>query len=261
VGNVNHTTISNFEDAISRNTKAILISHRSNFFLRGEDTRPELKELINLADKNNIPLIYDEGSGNLTDKIVSEAPTIKEAIKVGVDIVLSSGDKLLGGPQAGLIIGKKRYIEAIRKNHLLRALRTGKLTYLALYATLTLYKEDSLKDIPNLQFITRGIDFLEKTADNLSSQLNEILGDKGKANVLDDISRVGGGTLPHLELPTRVVLVDISGLTPHSLRDKMRGGVPPVIGRLRDEGFVLDVRTLFEGDVEEIVGVVKEIID
>lgn len=254
VGTTNKTHLKDYVEAITEQTKAILKVHTSNYRIIGFHADVPNYELAELAHANNLPVIHDLGSGSLVDLSpygLKGEPTVKEIVASGIDIVTFSGDKVLGGPQAGIIAGKKEYIEKIKKNQMLRALRCDKLTLTALSETLRLYYDEktALAKIPTLNAITVSGEELKKKARKLYNVLKKVLPqDKIKLTLEENVSRVGGGSFPENDLPTYVVCLDFLEESPtfsaQALKEKFLKTNPPLIGRVEHDKFLFDVRTI-----------------
>lgn len=254
VGTTNKTHLKDYQDAFSENTKAVLKVHTSNYRIIGFQADVPNHELAEFAHSRNIPLIHDLGSGSLIDLSafgLRNEPTVKGIVASGVDIVTFSGDKVLGGPQAGIIAGKKEYIDRIKKNQMLRALRCDKLTLSALSATLRLYYDEKLafEKIPTLNGLTASKDILKKKAKRLHNMLKGIMPkEKVKLTVEENISRVGGGAFPETDLPTYAVCVDFleknSAFSAEAWKERFLKTDPPIVGRVERDKFLFDVRTI-----------------
>lgn len=270
VGSTNKTHYSDYEDAINDETGVLMKVHTSNYRILGFSENVSLEEMRELGDKYDIPVVEDLGSGvfiDLSKYNMSYEPTVNDSIRKGVDVVSFSGDKMLGGPQAGIIVGKKKYIDAMKKNQLTRALRVDKMTIAALEATLRLYldEEKAIKKIPTLRMLTYTCDELREKA----SSLYNIVKNKVDNNNVDlEISieackgQVGGGSMPTEELDSFAVVLKPRKLSVNKFEEKLRLGSHHIIARVYDDKYVLDVRTIFEDEFEiiadEIVGVLGE---
>lgn len=256
VGTTNKTHLKDYVEALSEQTKAILKVHTSNYRIIGFHADVPNYELAELAHEKNLPLIHDLGSGSLIDLSpygLRGEPTVREIVASGIDIVTFSGDKVLGGPQAGIIAGKKEYIEKIKKNQMLRALRCDKLTLTALSETLRLYYDEktALTKIPTLNAITAPKEELKKKARKLYNILKKAIPqDKVKLSLEENVSRVGGGSFPENDLPTYVVCLDFleesSTFSAQAWKEKFLKTNPPLIGRVEHNKFLFDVRTISE---------------
>jgi len=266
VGTTNKTHLEDYHRAISENTALILKVHTSNYRIVGFTSEVSLPELATLSRENKIPLMNDLGSGCLLDLsrygLVKE-PTVREAIHLGSDIVTFSGDKLLGGPQAGIILGKKDLLTRMEKNSLMRVLRVDKLTLSALEATLLLYlDEDKAKEkIPTLRMLTFTLEEIEKKAIILADMIKRDLSSFLKVEIKRDSSQVGGGALPLVDLPTWVVALTPLKSTVHQLEQKMRESDPPVIARISNDQILMDLRTIDEGEVNLILDSIRKSIN
>jgi len=249
VGTTNRTHVWDYDNAVDSETALLLKVHKSNYSVLGFTKEVSLEELVELGRKHEIPVMEDLGSGTFIDFSrygMMKEPTVQESVKAGVDIVTFSGDKLLGGPQAGLIVGKKAYIDRIRKNPINRALRIDKMTLAALEQTLRLYRDEekAVSSIPTLRMMTVSLDVITRRAENLRGKLTALDPQRLTIEILDLVSRPGGGSLPLLELPTKCLGVRIKNLSPNTVESEMRRNKPPIIGRIEEDRFVLDVRTI-----------------
>jgi L-seryl-tRNA(Ser) seleniumtransferase len=258
IGTTNRTHLSDYEGAIAEHTALILKVHTSNFRIVGFTSEVELKELAQLAHSHHLPVMEDLGSGCLIDLSkygLDWEPTVQEAIKEGADIVTFSGDKLMGGPQAGIILGRKEYIQRIKVNPLNRALRIDKLTLAGLESTLLTYLDEAkaVREIPTLRMLTYSRDELRKRAQRLSRKIRAKISKGLRIGVRDDVSQVGGGAYPVQLLPTNVVTLKPDQGTVHQLEEKLRRGKPPIIARVSKEELLLDVRTVGDDELDLIV--------
>ncbi len=263
VGTTNRTHIEDYEKAINENTALLLKVHTSNFQIRGFTSEVGKQELKTLARMHNIPVMEDLGSGVLVDLGhygISEEPTVMDSVKADIDIITFSGDKLLGGPQAGIIIGKQKYVSKIKKHPLTRALRIDKLTLAALEQVLMFYRDDMLEEIPILQMLSRPIDVMERQAQEVAEKLKKVIGENGSVSIVDDESQVGGGSLPGEEFPTKAVAINIKGLSPDELSKRLRASRIPVIGRIKNERYLLDMRTISTSAINDIVEMVGDVL-
>ncbi len=266
VGTTNRTHLRDYENAISSETGLLLKVHTSNYRIMGFTASVELPELVSLAKKFGLPVMEDLGSGNFVEFDVpqlSSEPTVQASVKAGVDVVTFSGDKLLGGPQAGLIVGKKTIVDQIKSNPLTRALRIDKLTLAALESTLQLYRDIPLAQaqIPTLRMLCVQLPEIEQRARHLVEALAD-LGDERLDTTLCELpSRVGGGALPTMELPSCCVGATIRGLSANAIDNAFRAFDPPVIGRIENDLFIIDPRTVLEGESELIVDTFKRLLE
>lgn len=261
VGTTNKTHLQDYAQGFTENTGAILKVHTSNYRIVGFTEAPSLTDLAQLAHENGVPLLNDLGSGLLLDMRrfgLPYEPTVKECLEQGCDVVTFSGDKLLGGPQAGIIVGKRAYIEQLKKNQLLRALRIDKMTLAALEATLQLYLDEAeaIKEIPVLQMMAQTEADCHKKADHLATLIKQA--DLGfTVEVLADASAVGGGSYPEFTLPTAVVALQQADLTAEKLQTKLRSADVSIISRIKHDVNLLDVRTIAETEFELLVTQLK----
>ena len=251
VGATNKTHIGDYKNAITESTGALLRVHTSNFAIVGFTSKPSLAELAKLGSENDIPLVEDLGSGCLIDLSpygIRNQPTVPDSVKAGADIITFSGDKLLGGPQAGIIVGMEKYLSEMKKHPLARAVRIDKLCLAALESTLRLYRDDPVKHIPTLRMICAPVEEIYEKA----AELAEIIKNTGtEAGIVKCESQVGGGAMPGECLPSFGVAVTMSGMTANETERHFRTGMPPVIGRIADNQFLLDVRTIEREDFHE----------
>jgi L-seryl-tRNA(Ser) seleniumtransferase len=243
VGTTNRTHLRDYASAINENTAAILIAHHSNYKIIGFTTEPETAELAALAKEKNVLLLYDQGSGSLLDTGrfgLDPEPTVTAALEAGVDVVAFSGDKLLGGPQAGILCGTADLISRLKKHPLARAVRADKLCLAALSATLTHFLTGkAIKEIPVWQMIARPLQQIKSEAETLAARLQEM---GLTAAVVEGQSTVGGGSLPGTSLPTYLVAVERDNL--ETLTAALRANNPPIIGRIQDNYLLFDLRTV-----------------
>ncbi len=262
VGTTNKTHISDYESAISENTALLMRVHTSNYKILGFTEKPSLKDIVEIGRKYRIPVYEDLGSGslvNLTKFGLSYEPTVQEVLKSGVDVVSFSGDKLLGGPQAGIILGRKELLERIKRHPLNRALRVGKLTLSVLESTLRLYLDEDLaiKEIPVLSLLSQPLERIKKRAESLFSKLQEF-SKFIDVKVVEEESEVGGGALPLQKLPTFAVSLKHKVYSIGTFDCLLRELDVPIIGRIKDDRILLDMRTVFDEDVETIYRMLRE---
>jgi L-seryl-tRNA(Ser) seleniumtransferase len=244
VGTTNRTRILDYERAISDRTRLLLRVHRSNFEITGFAEQPTIQELVALAQKHKLPLMEDLGSGALFDlrTVGISEPGVLDSLRSGVHVVTYSGDKLLGGPQAGLISGREDLVRKMRSNSLFRALRVDKLTYAALEATLLAYVKRDYKPIPALRMIELRTQAIQARAQDLKSQLSTT---QLHAELIPGKSLIGGGAAPSSTLPTILLALTRDGLSANELEARLRASDPPVIGRVEEKRVLLDLRTVF----------------
>jgi L-seryl-tRNA(Ser) seleniumtransferase len=257
VGTTNRTHLRDYQKAMGPETALLLKVHTSNFRVMGFTSDVSLEELVALGKGQNVPVMNDLGSGCFVDLSrygLEKEPTVQEAVKTGVDVVTFSGDKLLGGPQAGIIVGEKRFLDPIKNNPLTRALRIDKLTLAALESTLLLYLDEkkAIKEIPTLRMLTVDPLPLKRRGRRLMKKLTEVADKEVSLGLREDISHVGGGALPLQELPTIVLGIKPLHLSVNDLEKKLRFGEPPIISRISKDELILDMRTIFEDEVSLI---------
>ena len=264
VGATNRTHLRDYSQAIGSETAALLKAHTSNYRIVGFHKEVDLAALVDLGRKHSLPVLEDLGSGNLfhfPDSIHMDEPTVQSRLKKGVSVVTFSGDKILGGPQAGLILGRKEFIDPIKKNPLNRALRIDKMTLAALEATLRLYKDPELagSEIPTLRMICSPVEKLRSRATRLAGKIRRELGQAFAVSTRKGSSRVGGGASPELDLPTQLVRLEPRiDLDVERLRELLLRTDPPLVGRVEEDGFCLDPRTLLGSDASQIVDVLQQ---
>lgn len=253
VGTTNKTHAYDYINAVTENTGAFLKVHTSNFKITGFTEEVSLEEMCRIGHERGIPVIYDLGSGllcDLDDAGVREEPRVLPSMAAGVDVLSFSGDKLLGGPQAGIIVGRREWIEKMKKNPLTRAFRVDKMTFAALEETLRCYLDGSCaQSVPTIAMIRRPVAELEKAARRLRGQLRRLNG--VTADVTAEQSQVGGGSVPSVFLETRAVQVEVSGLSAAALEEKLRRE-HSIICRIVHDKVIFDMRTLLEGDDKKI---------
>lgn len=262
VGTTNRTYVHDFERAIDPDGVGLLLAvHHSNYQITGFTSQPSLAELAELSRRCNIPLVEDLGSGTLLDTApfgLAHEPTIQESLAAGVDLVTASGDKLLGGPQAGLILGKANLIARLKKHPLIRALRVDKITLAALQATLLAYLENKATvEIPVWQMISANLNSLTRRASKWQTALRRSPELPAlRLQVRNSVSTVGGGSLPGQTLPTKALA--ISAASVDKLAEKLRRANPPVIARIADDQLWLDPRTVLPDQDKALIAALKE---
>lgn len=264
IGTTNHTKAHEYDAAINENTGLLLKVHTSNYKVIGFVSETSLEELVKIGKKNDLPVFHDLGSGMLFDLNqfgLPKEPVVQESIKQGADVVSFSGDKLLGGPQAGIIVGRKKYIDQIKKNQMARALRCGKLTFAALEATLRLYfdKEKLIKSHPSLNLMLRSEKELQRNALKLKSGLEKIITNKGNVTIEKGLSEIGGGSLATESLETRLVTLELNNLSVEKLSTKLRQNDPPIITRITKDRVIFDMRTLLDNEMKLILKAITKI--
>jgi L-seryl-tRNA(Ser) seleniumtransferase len=264
VGTTNITRIADYERAIGPNTGALLEVHTSNYRVSGFTKSVPLADLVALGKARGLPVIDDIGSGALLDFArfgFAGEPVARASIAAGADLVLFSGDKLLGGPQAGIIAGRKEFIQRIEKDPLMRAFRLDKMTLAALEATLRLYLNEAaaLREVPTLRMLAVPLVELRQRAEQLAVRIRAVEG-IAKVLVKEDTAYVGGGSLPDQTMPSCVLEVEAKAVSDADLAYRLRTGDPAVVGRLRDEKLVLDVRTIFPDQETALVEAIRRAV-
>lgn len=264
VGTTNRTHLYDYERSITENTGVFLKVHTSNFKICGFTESVPLEDLVKLGRENEIPVVEDIGSGVLLDYAkygFTHEPTVQESIEAGVDVVTFSGDKMLGGPQAGIIVGKKKYVDQMKANQLTRALRVDKMTLAALEGTLRYYvdEKEAIENIPTLSMILMDKDTIKQKCNSLKRKLKNNIKDFN-FQVTEGKSTVGGGSMPTELIDTCVIKVTSEKITPAEMERQLRFGEIPLIARVYDDSLVLDGRTLFKEDFDDIVSCFKKIV-
>ncbi|MEW6417735.1 MAG: L-seryl-tRNA(Sec) selenium transferase [Nitrospirota bacterium] len=257
VGTTNKTHLYDYENAINEDTSLILKVHRSNYKIIGFADEVSMEDLVSLGIRHQIPVMFDLGSGCLIDLkpfgIYSE-PVVKDIVKTGVDITTFSGDKLLGGPQGGVIVGRREYIEKIQKNPMTRAMRIDKLTLSGFEATLMEYinEEKAIENIPTLKLLLQKPEEIGDRANKIAKRLKKEIKDV-YINVMADSSRAGGGALPEVDLTTYVVSIKSDKVSVKEIEERLRKGTPPIIARIKEDSLIIDARTVRDEDLEGLL--------
>ncbi len=260
VGTTNRTRIDDYAAAINERTRLLLRVHPSNFRIVGFTARPSLAEFVELAQRHSLVSMEDLGSGCLIDLStngIRDEPTATASLPAGVDVVTFSGDKLLGGPQAGILAGKRELLERIRKNPLFRALRVDKLIIAALEATISLYLRGRTDDVPALRMINLPMEAIRRRATGLAGKISAR--PRFSVQVRDGESVIGGGSTPAQSLPTALLAVTHSSHSAQDLEQLLRRNSPPVIARVEEDALLLDLRTVFEDQDEELLEALEAI--
>jgi L-seryl-tRNA(Ser) seleniumtransferase len=258
VGTTNRTRLADYEDAISPETGLILRVHQSNFSIEGFTEKPSLPDLVDLGKRKSIPVFHDQGTGllfSLEDLGISAEPTLRDSFLIGVDLIAASGDKLLGGPQCGLLIGRADLIDRIRKNPLMRAFRVDKLTYAALEATLAAYLSEKADSIPIVKMIHAPAVEILRRCEWVAAQVRSA---ELFAEAIPALSLIGGGTAPAARLQSSAVSLRHTTLPPQALLLALRRLDPPVIGRVSEEAVLLDLRTVEPGADVTLVSLLRQ---
>jgi len=258
VGTTNKTYVSDYESNIDDNTGAVLLIHQSNFVIEGFTHKPNIKEIVQMAHKHKVPVFYDLGSGsmiNTEEFSIQYEPTVQDAIKDGVDLVFFSGDKLIGGPQSGIIAGKEKYVQLIEKYPLTRALRLDKVLLAGLIATLQMYITESYIDIPIWNMISKSKEDMLKIVKNWKDKLDYEFLDIEKSKAM-----IGGGSMPeqHVNSYSLSINFDSLSISASQFSKKMINKPTPLIGRVKDNKFILDPRTLLDKQDVEVFKLIEE---
>ncbi len=252
VGTTNRTRAADYEKAITEKTRLLMRVHRSNFEMVGFTEQPSLEELVEIGRKHGIAVLEDVGSGaffDLRNVNVHGEATILDSIRAGVDVVTYSGDKLLGGPQAGMISGTRELVTKIRKNPLFRALRVDKLTYAALEATMLAYVKQDHDAIPAIRIMRISEEELERRAEAIQNRVARM---PLTIDMVESESVIGGGAAPTAKLPTRALAITSPEMSADDIAERLRRNDPPIIARVEDDRVLLDVRTVFPEQDEQV---------
>jgi L-seryl-tRNA(Ser) seleniumtransferase len=264
VGTTNKTYLADYERAITSQTAMLLKVHPSNFRLLGFTHEVPLPELVALGRRYGLVVMEDLGSGCLVDLSrygLEKEPTVQEAVASGADLISFSGDKLLGGPQAGIILGKAEAVKRLKQHPLTRALRPDKLTLAGLEATIRLYlnEAEAVKRIPTLRMLTTPVAEVNRAAQRLARSIKRRWPGRYRVAVQDHVARSGGGALPMVPIPSRALALELPPLAPHQLEERLRASNPPVIARLEHDRLLLDVRTLLPQDFPVLLRVLGDL--
>lgn len=265
IGTTNRTHLKDYQNAITEETGCILKVHQSNYKMIGFTKQITIKELAPLARAHQLPLVDDLGSGALVDLSkwnLPKEPTVQDSVSHGADVTCFSGDKLIGGPQCGIIVGKKEIIDRMKKNPLTRALRCGKMTYAILEATLRLFIDEELlqNSHPVIKMLTEPVDQVKKRAQRLKRRLHDILGDNGIIEVRQDVSEVGSGSLAGYSLATWVVAIKSIHLSAENLAKNLRLSNPPIFCRVKGNQVLLDCSTIRKDELPMIQKAFKTVL-
>ncbi len=270
VGATNRTHLRDYENAINENTALLMKVHQSNFAVVGFTSKVSMSELKELGKRHNIPVIEDLGSGNLVDLTpygFMHEPTVQESLRAGADLVSFSGDKMLGGPQAGIIVGKAELVDKIKKNPMNRAVRIDKLTLAGLEAILAIYRrpEEALRRIPTLRMLSMSYEETKKLASRLARRIKRLKIPGVQVGYRDTISRVGGGAMPLQELKSRGVTLSFTDsnkkIDAATVERRLRAGEPPVIVRIEDDEILMDLRTIREKEFATLAECIKKAVE
>jgi L-seryl-tRNA(Ser) seleniumtransferase len=264
VGTTNKTHLRDYENAITENTAAILRVHPSNYRIQGFTSEVPLKEMVELAHARGLVVFDDVGAGSLVDFSrfgFDKEPTLIESVQAGADVITSSGDKLIGATQAGIVLGRKEIIQRVRKNQFARIVRVDKFTLAALEATLKIFldEEKALQEVPTLRMLLRDVDSIRRQALRLAGAIRRAC-PNARVETCDGFSEVGSGSLPAQTMPTRLTAVSCDKLSSMEIARRLRQYRTPVFARICDERVMLDPRTLLDGDERIIVDALTEIL-
>lgn len=266
VGTTNKTHLHDYENAINENTSLLLKVHQSNFRTIGFVKLVEIEELVSLGRKYKIPVMFDLGSGCLIDLKpygIHTEPTVQEIVKAGCDVVTFSGDKLLGGPQGGVIVGKTELIERIAKNPLMRAVRIDKLTLSAFEAVLYYYldEEKAKENISTIKMLLQDIDKIKERAKKIAIRLKRFVNEEtADISISEDSSQSGGGALPEIEFKTYVVSIKPKKMSVNKLEEKLRFATIPVIARIKGDSLIIDARTISNKEIDPLIKMITSVL-
>jgi L-seryl-tRNA(Ser) seleniumtransferase len=257
VGTTNKTHLADYKNALCGNTALLLKVHQSNYKVIGFTEEIGIEDLVKLGREFKLPVVADLGSGSLISLeqfgIMGE-PTVQEVIQSGADLITFSGDKLFGGPQSGIIVGRKKLIQTIQKNPMMRAMRVDKMTLAALESTFMQHLDEAkaLKEIPTLRMLTESQDVIKKRAQKIRNALHRTASSNAEINIVPDQSRAGGGSLPETDFPTFTVSIKPHTMSVNAFEKKLRLGDPPVIARIKDAMLLIDARTISNSEVKPL---------
>jgi len=262
VGTTNKTKMADYQQAITTETAALMKVHTSNYRILGFTQEVSLEEMVEVGKKNKIPVIYDMGCGLMLDlqEVNLDEPTVTKSLKTGIDLILFSGDKLLGGPQGGIIAGKKEYIDRMKNHPLARVLRVDKMTLAAMEATFRTYLDEdkARKEIPVLRMITMTVEQLNQKAIKLMNMIIEHC-PEGSCEIVDVKDQIGGGSAPLVRLKGKAVSLVVNGISPEQIERSLRKAQVPVICRIAEDRVLLDVRTIEEEEFDLVITAVMGI--
>ena len=263
VGTTNKTRISDYQDAINDQTGALLLVHPSNYAVVGFSETPDIAQLVKLGREKGLPVIDDVGSGALLDFAnygMKDEPIVAQSVAAGADLILFSGDKLVGGPQCGIIIGKKKYIDRVTKNPMMRAMRVGKMTLAALAATLELYLKPTVaeQEIPILRMLSTSMVNLDLRARKICEQISH-LSVIAKAEPVPAEAMLGGGSVPAQTTQSLAIEIEPNGITADELASRLRGGPTAVMGRINKDKLYLDMRTINPSEDITLVEIITQV--
>ncbi len=265
VGTTNKTHLRDYENAITERTGLLLKVHSSNFRVIGFTQEIGVSDLVELGDRTGVPVYEDQGSGVLVDLRrwgLPYEPTVGESIAAGAHLVSCSGDKLLGGPQAGILLGRKEIIDRLKKHPLARVLRLDKMTLAALEVTLRTYLDEdrALAEIPTLRMLTTPVEEIRARADSFADRLRTACGDTAEIGAADDVGRAGGGALPMADIPSAVASVAPRGMNEVELEKRLRLGEPTIVARIKGGRLLFDMRTLQLAEESLVIGRIAAIL-
>ncbi len=266
VGTTNRTHPRDYRNAVGPETGLLLKVHTSNFAVVGFTAEVSTAGLVEIGREHSLPVMADLGSGNLldlSDEGILGEPAVRDVVRAGVDLITFSGDKLLGGPQAGIIVGRRAFVEPLKKHPLLRALRIDKLTLATLEETLRIYLDErrAKRLIPTLRMLTMTADSLSSLGRSAVRRIRRSVPARVRVSLVDGFSQVGGGAQPLLELPTKLLSLTCEGISSGDLEKRLREFTTPVLGRVRREAFLLDMRTIQDSDLPLIISALQAVAE
>lgn len=266
VGTTNRSRVSDYEEAMCEETGALMLVHTSNYRIVGFTKHVDIEEMVALGKRKELPVIHDLGSGCIIDLVphgVDDEPPVQHSVATGADVVCFSGDKLIGGPQSGIIVGKKESIERIRRDAMARAMRIDKLTCMALETTLKLYfePESLMENVPALRMLSEGLEAVEERANKLMHRVGRAVEGQGiELEIVAEESQMGAGSLPARGIPTLCLAMTTDGRSAESFARALRVRAIPIFSRVKDVRVLFDARTLFDDDLDLVADAVREVI-
>jgi L-seryl-tRNA(Ser) seleniumtransferase len=262
IGTTNKTHLKDYEESINSKTAAIMLVHPSNFEIKGFTNKPDKKEIVQLAKKYDVPVIYDLGSGalvNMEKYGFYYEPTVSEMVELGIELISFSGDKLLGGPQAGIIVGKQKYINKLKKNHLLRALRCDKITIHLLTQVLQTFLHEKSLPETNLtySYFNRDINFLKQLGKSIIEEINS--SSKQNISIVESEGRIGSGAYPTYPVKSLSLNIDIAGLTAEKIARKFRQNEIPILGYIDSDKFYINLLSIHATDIDILANSINQL--
>lgn len=262
IGATNKTHLKDYENALNAKTAAIMLVHPSNFEIKGFSQKPEIKDIVQLAKRNNVPVIYDLGSGaivNMENYGFYHEPIVSEMVDLGIELITFSGDKLLGGPQVGIIVGQSNYIKKLKKNHLLRALRCDKITIHLLIQVLQTFLHEGSLPQNNLtyNFFNRNAEYLRNLGNQIVDRINTSY--RRKISLIKSEGKIGSGAYPTFPVESLSLQIDIHGLSAEKISRKFRQNEIPILGYIDSDKYYLNLLSIHENDIEDLAHCINQI--